>query len=337
MNLPVQQTPAGREIAALLSNEINDQPWPTPLQMDYFGHLDLTPGGRVRLYKNIRHGRRIYANGATGELLGFVRIVSYTWHDPDVDSGAESRRRPQFIDTGEEADVNTALSDKTTQRAQMPDRVAQAMRGTWMADRYGANWPDLPQFRDITTLASHEFQMRMLPDFSGVDVEFLDKYANTYGVHPLMSPAEWSRTEVFYKSKVGAGERGAKVKYEERPTSFLRYAVPVVRFDDPTFGVAIVPPLMHTSTERDNAKVSCVQTPLRTSFASTVYGVQGGTVDKMTVDIKHTNNPGEISVALSRVRTMGGLKILGTLPMYQIVSDSATQFYEEHCFRPRAV
>lgn len=346
MNLPVQDTPTGRQIAALLARETNDQPWPTPLQPAHFGHLEMTPGSRVRLYKNIKHGHnRIFANGMPGTLLGFLPIVTYTYKNGETPAAAPTenesdegprRRRPKFTDTDDPADDATALlRDCGKTHARIPDIVAVAMRGTWLTDLYGPNWADLPLFRRITTLSSHELAMCLLPNFSGVDVLFRDKYANTYGVHPLMSPPEWSRTEVMYKSKIGVGERGARVKYDERAASFLRYAVPVVQFDDPKFGVAVIPPVMHTSTERDNAKVSCVQTPIRTSFASTVYGVQGGTVDKMVVDIKHANNPGEISVALSRVRTMGGLKILGTLPIYQIVSDSATQFYEKHCFKRR--
>lgn len=342
MNLPVQNTPTGRQIENILSRETNDQPWPTPLPPGQFGHLEMTPGGRVRLYKNIRKDRRtIYANGMNGILLGFLPIKTYS--TPASPSGrkddedAPVRRRPKFVDADDSTEDDALpLKDKSTERACMPDIVAISMKGTWLTDIYGPNWQDLPLFRKLVTLSSTELVMTMLDDFSGVDVMFMDKYANTYGVHPLMAPAEWSRTEVMYKSKIGAGERGSKIKYDERVTSFLRYAVPVVRFDDPKFGVAVIPPMMHTATERDNAKVSCVQTPLRTSFASTVYGIQGCTVDKMVVDIKHASNPGEISVALSRVRTMGGLKILGTLPIYQIVADSASQFYETHCFKPRA-
>lgn len=341
-NVDVSETRAGQELTALLSNESTDQPWPCPLDLKIYGNMTMSPGSAVRLCQNIRYGRLRYANGMTGRLLGFLPIRYYiSPNDSRMDKPSkrttdDKKKKPDDSDD----DASDVDSEKTPediiQSQAVPDCVRRMMRGTYIREIYGPHWRDLPKFVRIRLLDYGEFELRWSHGGEEVDVVFLNAYENTYGVHPLTSPRDWSRLAMWTKSMQDISARGANTQHEERDCSFLRYALPVVEFDNPRFGIAVIPPRMQTLCERNNPKVSCIQVPLRTNFASTVYGVQGSTHDKITVDLHRVSCAGELNVAVSRVRTLGGLKILGRLPIEQIYADPNALFYEQNCFRAAA-
>lgn len=72
---------------------------------------------------------------------------------------------------------------------------------------------------------------------------------------------------------------------------------------------------------RDKAKVTGAITylPLRVAYATTVFKVQGLTLDQVQVNITEHffGNPGSLYVALSRARTLAGLRIVGTPGLLQ--------------------
>lgn len=70
------------------------------------------------------------------------------------------------------------------------------------------------------------------------------------------------------------------------------------------------------------------QYPLRLAYAMTIHKAQGLTLDNAYVDIRAAREPGQAYVALSRVRTLDGLR-LKAWPSGIFVSNEAKKFYEE--------
>lgn len=70
------------------------------------------------------------------------------------------------------------------------------------------------------------------------------------------------------------------------------------------------------------------QLPLRLAYAVTIHKAQGCTLDGAYVDIRAAREPGQAYVAVSRVRTLGGLH-LKEMPKGVWVSREAMQFYQQ--------
>lgn len=80
--------------------------------------------------------------------------------------------------------------------------------------------------------------------------------------------------------------------------------------------------------------LSRTQIPLTAAWAMTVHRVQGMTLSRVIVDLKHTFEPGQDYVALSRAETLRGLKVEGlprndTGPNKQVI-----EFLEEKSLMP---
>lgn len=69
------------------------------------------------------------------------------------------------------------------------------------------------------------------------------------------------------------------------------------------------------------------QVPLMLSWAITIHKSQGKTISKLAVDLKGTFAPGQLYVALSRVRTRGDVSISGFKEEYAFAHPSALEFY----------
>lgn len=86
---------------------------------------------------------------------------------------------------------------------------------------------------------------------------------------------------------------------------------------------------------QDDNSAKFYQYPLRLAWASTIHKAQGLTLKEAVIDIRSAREPGQAYVALSRVRTLGGL-YLKAVPAGVFVSPAAVAFHESLAAAPMA-
>tara|TARA_B100000787_G_scaffold38221_1_gene27039 strand:+ start:3542 stop:4189 length:648 start_codon:yes stop_codon:yes gene_type:complete len=85
----------------------------------------------------------------------------------------------------------------------------------------------------------------------------------------------------------------------------------------------------NSSSDVDPSKVLSIM-PLLVAFAVTVHKAQGATLDSVRVDLEGCFAPGQAYVALSRVRSIGTMQVLGlTLNKINHVDRRALRYYNE--------
>jgi len=77
-------------------------------------------------------------------------------------------------------------------------------------------------------------------------------------------------------------------------------------------------------------KIRRSQVPLRLSWAITIHKSQGMSIDFLEVDLRHVFEAGQAYVALSRARTMEGLRVLSFDPRKFWTSPKVLEFYKRH-------
>lgn len=73
---------------------------------------------------------------------------------------------------------------------------------------------------------------------------------------------------------------------------------------------------------------SVINFPLTLAYATTIHKSQGATLDEIWVDLSRLWEPGHAYVALSRLRSGDGLKLLGWSPRSVITDPAVTNFYQ---------
>lgn len=73
---------------------------------------------------------------------------------------------------------------------------------------------------------------------------------------------------------------------------------------------------------------SVINFPLTLAYATTIHKSQGATLDEIWVDLSRLWEPGHAYVALSRLRTGDGLKLLGWRPQSVITDPAVKAFYQ---------
>ncbi len=74
---------------------------------------------------------------------------------------------------------------------------------------------------------------------------------------------------------------------------------------------------------------SVINFPLTLAYATTIHKSQGATLDELWVDLSRLWEPGQAYVALSRLRTGDGLKLIGWNSRSFITDPEVTRFYEQ--------
>ena len=109
------------------------------------------------------------------------------------------------------------------------------------------------------------------------------------------------------------GKEGASVEVKRNKWTFLDYKVTKTKDGDSKLGVV----------ERGTFE----QFPVRLAWAITIHKSQGQTFDRVNVDISSIFAEGQLYVALSRCRTLAGMRIIGKLTDNKVkTSDAVLKF-----------
>lgn len=77
-----------------------------------------------------------------------------------------------------------------------------------------------------------------------------------------------------------------------------------------------------------NVTATAIQFPLALAYATTIHKSQGATLDELWCDLRSLWEPGQAYVALSRLRSAEGLKLVGWNPRSIIVDPKVLEFYQ---------
>ena len=81
--------------------------------------------------------------------------------------------------------------------------------------------------------------------------------------------------------------------------------------------------------EGDQLVASRTALPLRLAYALSIHKSQGMTLDLLDVDLQSTFAEGQVYVALSRMRSLQGLRVRGFHPALVKVSHKVREFYDK--------
>lgn len=117
------------------------------------------------------------------------------------------------------------------------------------------------------------------------------------------------------------GTRGTVTKIEMDKITVKKDGAREVAVDKTTFSL---------QDAEGNITATVIQFPLTLAYATTIHKSQGATLDEVWCDLRSLWEPGQAYVALSRLRSAEGLKLVGWTPRSIIVDPKVLAFYQEH-------
>lgn len=107
---------------------------------------------------------------------------------------------------------------------------------------------------------------------------------------------------------------------------FTEFNVPIIQFES---GI-VMPIRRHTWTSGKIPGIGVSQIPLIISYALTIHKTQGSTLERAEIDCGDTIfAPGQIYVAMSRLKTLDGLTLLSFEPKKIFVNKKVQEFYDK--------
>eukprot|EP00929_Paragymnodinium_shiwhaense_P041516 TRINITY_DN21553_c0_g1_i1.p1 TRINITY_DN21553_c0_g1~~TRINITY_DN21553_c0_g1_i1.p1 ORF type:complete len:641 (-),score=158.75 TRINITY_DN21553_c0_g1_i1:9-1931(-) len=123
------------------------------------------------------------------------------------------------------------------------------------------------------------------------------------------------------------GSRGVVVNFEEAASFGSTRFFPVVQWRD---GHTSVVMLDDATRETPQGTMRRLQIPLKLCWALTIHKAQGMSIDFLEVDLAKVFEAGQAYVALSRARTLEGLRVLTFDPSRFWTEPRVAKFYEDH-------
>lgn len=215
------------------------------------------------------------------------------------------------------------------------DALSQFRLGRINRDVAGILRPRVAVFpdRDLTRLLTHNVQVDKWNDYCLADLPG-DEWVHEAETHGPQSQVDFLKKNLLTPATLRL-KVGARVMFTvNRPDDgFVNGQTGVVtRLNSWEVGVetdhghVTVEPYAWSYDPNDETSASFEQFPLRLAYAMTIHKAQGLTLDSAFIDIRAAREPGQGYVALSRVRSLGGLH-LKDWPKGVFVSQRAIDFH----------
>lgn len=184
---------------------------------------------------------------------------------------------------------------------------------------------DVDRVNDISLARIHDelVSYQMTGSGSRYGLEVLKKSVLAPEQLDLKLGAEVMTIKNDAKSRFVNGSLGKVVDFATKDGQRL----PVVKFNSGR--QVLIEPDSWDLAENDTKVASVTQLPLRLAYAITIHKAQGMTLDKAKINLAKAFTPGMGYVALSRVRRLEDLYLMGINQMALTVSEEARQLDED--------
>ena len=181
--------------------------------------------------------------------------------------------------------------------------------------------------------AFNECELAKLP---GTEIEYV---ARIWGRHPSLEAQIRDNCIALEILKLKLGAKVIVLTNDSEARRFVNGSLglivgfdekkrPIVKIDKTGETLTFEPFQWELKDYKDNILASFVQIPLKLAYGITIHKSQGMTLDEATIDCRRIFAPGQAYVALSRVRTLSGLKLNGWSKEQVFVDRVALSFYE---------